>query len=268
MLEVLSYPFMQRALVGGALAGFLLSYYGAFVVQRRLAFMGSGLAHAAFGGVALGILLNTQPLWVAVPFTVAVAVAIVAVRERTALAEDTSIGVFFAVSMALGIVFLSLKQGYAGDAFAILYGSILSVTTADLWVTALVAAGTIGTFPLWSQWAYATFDKSLARADRLSVTAADYLLNVAIAVAVVVSIKVVGILLIAAFLVLPGATARLLARTFRGMTLWSVALGMGSAVTGLILSYFANLPSGATIILLQASIFVAALGVGRTLRPG
>ena len=98
------------------------------------------------------------------------------------------------------------------------------------------------------------------------MTAADYLLNVAIAVVVVVSIKVVGILLIAAFLVLPGAAARLLAGTFRGMTLWSVALGVSSAVAGLFLSYYANLPSGATIILLQAVIFVVALGVGRTLR--
>jgi zinc transport system permease protein len=266
MIEALGYPFMQRALVGGALVGFLLGYFGTFVVQRRLAFMGSGLAHAAFGGVALGILLNTQPLWVAVPFTVIAAVGIVAVRERTQLAEDTAIGVFFAVSMAMGIVFLSLTKGYTGDAFAVLYGSILSVTTTDIVVTAVVSLLTIATIPMWSVWAYATFDRDLARSDRLPVVIADYVLSVAVAVAVVVAIKVVGILLIAAFLVLPPAAARLVSGTFRAMTLWSVALGISSAVAGLMISYATNLPSGATIILLQAVIFLGAMGTNRIAR--
>lgn len=263
MIEALSYPFMQRALAGGALVGFLLSYFGTFVVQRRLAFLGSGLAHAAFGGVALGILLNTQPLWVAVPFTVVAAVGIVAVRERTQLAEDTAIGVFFAVSMAMGIVFLSMTKGYTGDAFAVLYGSILSVTATDLAVTATVAALAVTTFPMWGVWAYATFDRNLARSDKLPVMLADYVLSIAVAVAIVVAIKVVGILLIAAFLVLPAASARLLSRTFRAMTLWSIALGVSSAVTGLLISYAADLPSGATIILMQAALFLAAMAAGR-----
>ena len=263
MIEALGYPFMQRALAGGALVGILLSYFGTFVVQRRLAFMGSGLAHAAFGGVALGILLHAHPLWVAVPFTVVVAVGIVAVRERTQLAEDTAIGVFFAVSMALGIVFLSITKGYTGDAFAILYGSILSVTSTDILVTGAVTVLALGTTPLWGQWAYATFDRNLARADRLPVRRADYLLNVSIAVSVVVAIKVVGILLIAAFLVLPAAAARLVTGTFRAMTLWSVALGTCSAVAGLMVSYYSNLPSGATIILLQAAIFLVAAVAGQ-----
>ncbi len=266
MIDALTYPFMQRALVGGALVGFLLSYFGTFVVQRRLAFMGSGLAHAAFGGVALGILLHTQPLWIAVPFTVVVATGIVAVRERTQLAEDTSIGVFFAVSMALGIVFLSMTKGYTGDAFTVLYGSILSVTLTDLLVTAGVSLLALGMIPLWGQWAYATFDRDLARADRLAVTRADYILNIAIAVSVVVSIKVVGILLIAAFLVLPAATARLLTATFRTMTLWSVALGVSTALAGLVVSYYSNMPSGATIILLQAAVFLVAAVCGQFLR--
>lgn len=266
MFEALQYPFMQRALAGGAMTGFLLSYFGTFVVQRRLAFMGSGLAHAAFGGVALGILLHWQPLWVAVPFTALVAVGIVAVRERTQLAEDTAIGVFFAVSMALGIVFLSITKGYTGDAFAVLYGSILSVSGTDLMVTAAVTVLALFTIPFWGVWAYATFDRSLAQADGLPVTRADYILNVAIAVAVVVAIKVVGILLIAAFLVLPAAAARLVTTTFRTMTLASVALGVSSAVVGLIVSYYSNLPSGATIILLQAAIFMVAVGLGLMLR--
>src|SRR5690606_36567006 len=116
---------------------FLASYYGAFVVQQRLSFLGAGLAHAAFGGVALGLLLQTEPLWVAVPFTVVVALGINWIRSTTGLAGDTAIGIFFAVAVALGIVFLSLRDDYSADVFAYLFGSILAVTPADLWISLL-----------------------------------------------------------------------------------------------------------------------------------
>ena len=151
MLEPLTLPFMQRALVGGVFVGFIASYFGVFIVQRRMAFLGSGLAHAAFGGVALGILLGVQPLWIAVPFTLAVALAIVWLRERTALAEDTAIGVLFAVSMALGIVFLSVKQGYTGDAFTYLFGSILAISQTDVYMAAAMALATLCTHRLRSR---------------------------------------------------------------------------------------------------------------------
>lgn len=255
----LAYSWFQNALIGGTIVGAIASYLGVFVVQRRLAFLGSGLSHAAFGGAALGLLLETQPLWVAVPFTVAIAVAIVWVRERTSLAGDTTIGIFFAVSMALGVVFLSLKRGYAADAFTYLFGSILAVSRADVVAAAAVLLVVIALGPMWSRWAYATFDRSLARADRLPVLRDDYLLTVCLAVAIVVSMKVVGIVLISAFLVLPPATARLAAGTFSGMTLWSVAFGVTTVAGGLLLSVQTDLPSGAMIILLQAGIFFAML---------
>ncbi len=263
MLEPLTLPFMQRALLGGLMVGFLASYYGPFIVQRRLAFLGSGLAHAAFGGVALGILLNQQPLWVAAPFTVAVSLAIVWVRERSRLASDTTIGVFFAVSMAFGIIFLSWTDGYTSDAFTYLFGSLLAVTTADLWTTAAVVVLTLMTIPLWRHWAYASFDRSLARADHLPVTRHDYILAVAIAVVVVVSIKVAGIVMIAAFLVMPAAAARVLTRTFAAMTVISITIGMSTVVVGLYASYYADLPSGPAIILTQAAVLCAAVAIRR-----
>jgi zinc transport system permease protein len=247
------------------LVGALASYLGVFVVQRGMAFLGSGLSHAAFGGVALGLLLGAQPLLVAVPFTVAIAIAMVWVREQAGLAGDTTIGIFFAVSMALGVVFLSLKDGYSADAFTYLFGSILSVSRSDLLVAGAVALGVLALGPLWGRWAYATFDRNLARADRLPVLAEDYILTVCLAVVTVVSMKLVGILLISAFLVLPPATARLAARTFAGMTLWSVGLGIATVAAGLFLSVETDLPSGATIILLQAALFFVALGWRRVM---
>lgn len=258
MLEVLGYPFMQRALVAGLLVGFLASFYGVFVVQRGMSFLGDGLAHAAFGGVALGLLLSVEPLWVAVPFTLLVAAGIVWVREKTKLGGDTTIGVFFAVSMALGIVFLSMKRQYTSEAFTYLFGSILAVTTTDLWAAVVVVVFALSTSPWWRRWAYATFDRELALADRLSVARDDYLLSISLAVTVVVAVKVVGILLVVSFLVIPAASARLLARRFSTMTALSIAIGMTSAVAGLLGSYLADIPSGPAIILLQAAVFVIA----------
>jgi zinc transport system permease protein len=263
MLEPLALPFMQRALVGGILVGLLAGYYGVFVVQRRLAFLGSGLAHAAFGGVALGILLDAQPLWIALPFTIAVALGMVWVRETADIAADTTIGIFFSVSMALGVIFLSLKNGFTGDAFVYLFGSILYVQTTDILLAAAVLLLTLLLLPMWSRWAYATFDPVLARADRLPVARDDYLLTVCIAVTVVVALKVVGMVLIAAFLVLPPAAARLLARTFLQMTLLSLLLSATTVAAGLLLSFHTDLPSGPTIILLQAAVFFAALMLHR-----
>jgi zinc transport system permease protein len=261
MFEALALPFMQRALIAGVLVGLLASYYGVFVVQRGLSFLGSGLAHAAFGGVALGLLLEAEPLSVAVPFTVVVALAISWLREKSALGADTAVGVLFSVSVALGVIFLSLRREYTVDAMNYLFGSILSVSTADLWVTGAVVLATALAAPMWGRWAFATFDYDLARADRLTVRRDDRILFVLIAVTVVVAVKVVGIMLVSAFLVIPAAGARLLTRTFRTMTALAVAGGVVSSIAGLFASYHFDLPAGATIILVQALGFAGALAL-------
>jgi zinc transport system permease protein len=259
MIEIISLPFIQRALIGGILVAFLASYYGIFVVQRGLSFMGSGLAHAAFGGIALGLFLETEPLQIAVPFTVAVAIAITWVQNRTKLGGDTAIGIFFSVSMALGIVFLFLRHEYTDDAFTYLFGSILAVAWSDIYMTIIIVILTILLWPYWSRWAYTSFDRELALTDHLPVRRDDYLLTILIAVTVVVAIKVVGIVLIAAFLVIPAATARLISHRFRTMTVFSIACGVTSAVIGLWISYLLDIPSGAAIILFQALLFFVAL---------
>jgi zinc transport system permease protein len=268
MLEALDYPFMQRAVAAGLMVAFLASYYGVFVVQRGLSFLGDGLAHAAFGGVALGLLLNREPLVVAVPFTVLVSFAITWVRHRTTLASDTVIGIFFAVSMASGIIFLSLQQDYTTDAFSYLFGSILAITRTDLWVTGLVVLLALAAQPLWGRWAYATFDRELAMADRVPVIIDEYLLSILLAVTIVISVKVVGVVLISAFLVIPAAAARLLAKKFATMTWLSILFGLTSTVAGLWTSYWLDVPSGATIVLVQASIFLACFLAAVGLQAG
>jgi len=259
MFDLLTLPFMQRALIAALLIGFLASYYGVFVVQRGLSFLGSGLAHAAFGGVALGLLLESEPLWIAVPFTIIVAIGITWVKNRTELGSDTTIGIFFSVSMALGIIFLFLRKQYSADAFTYLFGSILSVSVIDIIFAASIVLVTVIFLPYWKRWAYSSFDRELAQADRIPVLFDDYILSILIAVTVVVSLKLVGIVLIAAFLVIPAASARLLSTSFSRMTVISVSVGMLSAIGGLWFSYYLDVPSGATIILLQAVVFFLAI---------
>jgi zinc transport system permease protein len=259
LLELLSLPFMQRAMIAGLLLGCLASYLGAFIVQRGLGFLGDGLAHAAFGGVALGLLLRTEPLYVAVPFTVGVALAINWVKERAQLSGDTAIGVFFATSVALGIVFLSLKDDYTVDAFAYVFGSILAVGNADVWSAVILAASAVATLPLWPRWAYASFDRELALTDRIPVRADDYALSAYTALTVVLAVKILGVVLVSAFLIIPAATARAFSRSFRGLCWGAVGIGALTSTGGLIASYYADAPSGATIVLLQAALFFASL---------
>lgn len=259
MFEFLSLPFMQRALIAGILVGILASYYGVFVVQRGLGFLGSGLAHAAFGGVALGILLDQEPLLVAVPFTILVAIGITYVKNNTNLAGDTTIGIFFSVSMALGIIFIFMKRQYTSEAFNYLFGSILAVSLTDVIAPAVLVLISVLLSPFWKRWAYSSFDRELAQADRVPVQFDDYILSVLIAVTIVVSIKVVGIVLIAAFLVIPPATSRLVNKSFSRMTAYSIVLGVSTAIIGLWISYYLDVPSGATIILLQALLFFVVM---------
>jgi len=258
LLAALSLPFLQRALAAGLLVGASVSFYGVFIVQRGLAFMGDGLAHAAFGGVALGLLLGAEPLWIALPFTLLVALGIAVLRERTQLGSDTAIGIFFALSVALGIVFLSRKSGYSADAMTYLFGSILAVTKADLWASVGAFGLACASAPLWGRWAYASFDRESAQAEGLPVRRDDYLLLALIAMTVVVAVKVVGIVLLSAFLVVPAASARLLSRRFAGMTIGALCIGVGTVLAGLAVSYQLDLPSGAAIILAQCAVFAAA----------
>ena len=265
--------FMQRALLGGVAIALMAGLLGVFVVQRGLAFLGDGLAHASFGGIALGALASygfgalgvlAEPLVVALPFTLLVALGIAAVRDRTELSSDTAIGVFFALSVALGILFLSLipPDRNVVDVWHLLFGSILAVGVDDLRVILVVAVLAVGTLAaLWGRLGYATFDPELAKTDGIAVRRLEYVLFALAAVVVVVSAQVVGVILMASYLVIPAAAARLIARSLAGMTVISLALGVFSTVGGLVVSYLVDVPSGSTIVLVQAVLFAAAFGM-------
>lgn len=272
--------FMQRALAAGVLVAIMAGLLGVFVVQRRLSFLGAGLAHAAFGGMGLGafVIASTgllasgvgllrHPLWIAVPFSLLAGLGIAWVRANTALSSDTAIGVAFAVSVALGVLFFSIippSVNLGLSLMDLLFGSILSVTAPDLWVIVAVAAAAVAFLGVaWSRIAYATFDDELARTDGVPSRLLEVLLFACAAVVIAVSSVVVGIILMAAYLVIPAASARLLARSLLQMTVLSVVLAVSSTLVGLALSYLIDVPSGSTIVLTQAALFLLAALLAR-----
>ncbi|MGB9852565.1 MAG: metal ABC transporter permease [Candidatus Kapaibacteriota bacterium] len=264
MFELLKHNFVTNAILAGFIVGFLGSYYGTFIVQRRMSFMGDGLAHVAFGGIALGLLLQTEPFWTAIPFTVLVAIALTHLKEKTSIEIDTAIGIFFAVSVALGVLFISINKRYISDAFSYIFGSILLVNFEDL-----IYSYSFGFLTLilsiffWSRWTYASFDSELAKVDKLNVGLDNYILSVLIALSIVISVKLVGIFLVASFLVIPSATAKLISKTFSQMTYLSIIFGIISSEIGILLSILFDLPTGSTIILLQACLFALMLIFGQ-----
>jgi zinc transport system permease protein len=281
LIELFSYPFMRRALAAGLLIALSNALLGVFVVQRRLSFLGDGLAHAAFGGMGIGAFvivtsgllaqsgtLLANPLWIALPFALAVGLGIAFVRDRTELSSDTAIGVFFAVAVALGVLFFSRIPPDANlgvNVMDLLFGSILAVRASELWLIAAVALlATLTLGSLWGQLAYATFDEELARTDGVRARALEYLLFGIAAVVITVSATVVGIILMAAYLVIPAAAARLWARSMVSMTAFAMLIGVATTLVGMAASYLFDVPTGSAIILSQALVFgVAALTARR-----
>ncbi len=260
---MLEFAFMQRAVVAGVLLALAGGYLGVFIVQRRMAFLTDGLAHSAFGGVALGLLLGWPPLLLALPATFAVSIGIVALGRRTRLSNDTAIGVFFATSVALGIVLLSRKQGSTGDAMAYLFGSIVLIGRQELLLAACILLATAALVPQWGRWALEGCDPELARTDGLRPERTEYLLAGALSLVIVASVKLVGAVLAMAFLIVPAATARLWSRTLLGQTIGAITLAVAAVVLGLWGSYQFDLPSGPAIVLAQAAMFFLA-----AIRPG
>ncbi len=259
MMDFLHYAFMQRALIAGALIGAATGAIGVYVVLRGLSFIGAGIAHAAFGGVAIGTLAGIDPLASALVFSLAVALGIGYTTRRAAIREDVAVGILFAASMALGIFLLSFVPGYTQDLFGYLFGNILAVGTADLWFSLglfLVVFGAIAL--LFKEFLYITFDPEMALVSGLPAGAIYGILLSLIAFVIVLSIRVVGIILVSALLVAPAATAFQLTEDFRRLMLLSVLLGVGETLGGLVLSYYTNTPSGATIVLLSTSLFFLA----------
>ncbi len=256
----LEYPFMQRALAAGLMMGILCPLLGVFVVIRRMSFFGDAIAHSAFTGIALGLLIGVDPSLAAVGFAVVVALGMGFLQARSRIPSDTIIGVFFSGAAALGILIIGLLQGYRTNLFGYLFGDILTIGWRELGMVAILLAG-VGAVVLSIRrpLLQVALNRDLAAVQGVNVPAMEYALMVLLAVTVAVSIKLIGIILVTALLIIPAAAARNVSRSIRQMFSFAVLFGAMSAIIGLFGSYALNTASGPTIVMASIAIFAASL---------
>jgi ABC-type Mn2+/Zn2+ transport system permease subunit len=263
LLDPLGRAFFLRALVAAILVGTVCAVVGTYVVLKGLAFIGDAVSHAAFPGVVASFLLGTPYFLGAAVAAVGTALSIGFVSRRTQLRLDTTVGVVFAGTFALGIFMYSTIHGFVMDLMGLLFGNVLLISFDDLLglvVLGLLVLAVI--VVLWKELLYATFDPLGAAASGLPVELLEYVFLALVALTIVVSLKAVGIILVVAMLVTPAATAQLLTVRFGRMMALAILVGIVSAVVGLYVSLWADAASGATIVLVETALFVAAMTLG------
>ena len=257
MTGLLAFPFMQRALVAGLVLGTLLSLIGIFVVLRRMAFFSDGIAHASLAGAALGLLTKTDPLFVSIGFSALFGALISYIEKRTKLSSDAVIGLIFTTGMATGIILLSLGSGYRPELSSFLFGDILSLQWSEIALMSVLALD-IAIFILlrYKRLALLILNEELAYVDKIPTGLYRTALYMIIAVTVVLGMKMLGIILVSALLIIPVSTAKLLAKSFSGLMLLSVIAADVTVLLGLFASVALNLPASACIILCGMALFL------------
>ncbi len=263
LFEPLQYEFMQRGLIAAVLVGTLCAVVGTYVVLRGMAFFGDALAHTILPGIALGYLLTDgarEPLfWWALGTAVVASIGIGAISKNSEIKEDTAIGIIFAGMFALGIALISTVRSYAVDLSHFLFGDVLSVSSQSLWLILIFGAVVLLTiFAFYKEFLTLSFDPILAATLRLPVGLLNNLLLALIAVTVAVSLQTVGVALMVAMLVTPAATAYLLTRRLPKMMALAAVFASLAGVTGLYLSYYLSIASGAAIVLTATFFFLLA----------
>lgn len=262
IIELLQEPFFLRALAGGTLVASLAAIVGVFVTLRKESFIADAIAHGSLAGVALAFLISAEPLLLAILTAVAMAVLITYLKKHTQLAGDSVIGIIFAVVFAIGVLLLQLNTAYRPELQTFLFGSILAVTWQEVLITAItfvLVTLLIGSF--YEQLVHLTFDREAAYLRGVKVNQMEYLINIVAALAIVVSVKVVGIILVTALLVIPATSAKLLARNFSQMIPIALIHNLAAMFIGLLLSI--NVPPGPVVVLVSGGIFACVFLISK-----
>jgi zinc transport system permease protein len=263
---LLSFGFLQRALLAGVFIGLACALLGVFLVLRKDAMVGHGLSHVTFAGVALGLFLNVMPLSMALLTAVLAALGLMKLKERAGLYGDTAVGIISSVGLALGILLATLSHSFNVALFSYLFGEILAIENLEVWLTLglamIVLAAVLANY---RGLLFLTFDPDSARASGIKTSRLESLLAVLTAVTIVLGMKVVGILLVASLLIIPAAAGLQLARRFRQALLLAAVASFLSVVGGILAAFVFDLPASATIVLLSFVLFVAAF-LGRRVK--
>jgi zinc transport system permease protein len=269
VMEILSYGFIQRALLAGTLIAVLCSVLGVFLVLRRLSLIGDGLAHVTFGGTAIALslkLYSASSLLVSLPVVMLSSLGILKLTEKARLGGDSAIGIVSALGISAGIILASMGGGYNVDLLSYLFGNILSITTQEVGIAFVLFCVVLLLLSLFFNDLFAiAFDEELARVSGIRTKTINAVLVLLTALSVVLAMKLVGIMLISSLLILPAVSALQLARSFKACVALAALQGGCSVVAGIFLSFAANLPTSAMIVLLNLLFFSLAFLVRRYL---
>lgn len=270
LVEIFSYTFMQRALISGLLVGILCAVLGVFLVLRRLSLIGDGLAHVTFGSVALALALKAQPVYVtlaALPLVLLSSLGILKLTEKARIHGDAAIGIVSAAGIAGGIIIAGATGGFNVDLFSYLFGNILAISSSETIMAGVLFCVVICVVIINYNRLFAiTFDEELARSSGIEVERINALLALLTALTVVLAMKLVGILLVSALLIIPPVTALQVAKSFRLTIILAALFSVFSVFSGILLSFSLNLPSGGVIVLLNIALLMLALAWRRTFR--
>jgi zinc transport system permease protein len=261
--SLLEYPFMQRAIIGAVLMGIVGGLLGSFVTLRQLSFFSHAVGHAALVGVALGVLLNLNPTWMLLPFSLVFGVAVLYFIDKTDLASDSVLSIVLSGTLAIGLILTSLIKSYRGNLMSVLFGDILAIDNTDLLLTLILLVGSsVFLLSTLRQQILLTLNPAVAQVQGIPVQIYRYGFVILLALAVAVAIKAVGVLLVNAFLVIPASTAKLISHHFSYFLIISVILGAITSFGGLILSgMFRELASGPSIVLVQFVVFLSVFSL-------
>lgn len=250
---LLEYQFLQNAFMASILASIVCGIIGVIVVEKKLVMMSGGIAHTAYGGVGLGYLLGFEPIIGAFLFSISAALGIGVIKRKGGVQSDVIIGLFWSLGMALGIVFIALMPGYPPDINSYLFGNILSVTQADLYLMIILTSLVVFiVIALFNDWKAYLFDEEFASIIGIKTAVLEYLLLVLVAMTVVVLIRVAGIILVLALLTAPAAMASIFSKKLKNRMILSIIFGGFFCISGLWISYELNIASGACIVILSS----------------
>jgi zinc transport system permease protein len=252
----LSYGFLQRALLAGIFISLTCAVLGIFLLLRKDAMIGHGLSHIAFAGVALGLFLQFMPLIVALVFSVLASLGIMKLKESAGLYGDTAIAIVSSVGMALGIILATLSQNFSVALLNYLFGEILAIEPLEVWLSLVLAAAVmLLVMGQYHKFMYITFDRESAKVSGIRIRRLDTLITVLASMTIVLGMKVVGILLVSALIVIPAAAGLQLASSFKAAIILSGAVALISVICGLIAAFFLDLPASGTIVLVSFCLF-------------
>ena len=260
ILEALSYGFMQKALIAGIAVGLICSFMGTFLVLRRYSLFADGIAHVAFGGISVGLFLGVFPLWTAFIVSIFGGIGLQKLRQSTKISGDAAVAVVLVSGLAVGVILVSSSGGFSVDLFSFLFGSILLISNEDTIMILAISSGIIATLVvLQKQFLHLTFNEEQAKLVGLRTTLLNYAFVILASITVVTSMRLVGILLISALIVIPNITAMMFGKGFKKTVCISMGISVISVIGGILLSYFLNLAPSGTIVIITVGILVGTL---------